>query len=222
MRGGKWLSVGLGSSRGSARIWRMLAVVLCCVAGVGLLAATGGTPAAAQTIDCAQASAALIRDCETLLGLKDTLRGRASLNWAGSRPLADWEGVVSNAASGVRELDLDNENLSGTIPAALGNLPNLRQLWLRRNQLSGPIPAALGRLTNLTDLHLGNNQLSGSIPAALGNLPNLEALSLIRNQLTGPMPEALGDLTSLEGLYLNDSQLTGRIPASLGNLTNLT
>ena len=85
MRGGKWLSVGLGSSPGSARIWRMVTLILLCVAVVGLPSTMGVTPAAAQSIDCAQSSAALIRDCETLLGLKDTLDPNGVLNWAGKR-----------------------------------------------------------------------------------------------------------------------------------------
>ena len=75
----------------------MLAVVLCCVAVVALPSTTEVTPAAAQTIDCAQSSAALIRDCETLLGLKDTLRGSAPLNWAGNLPLGSWDGVFTGS-----------------------------------------------------------------------------------------------------------------------------
>ena len=37
-------------------------------------------------------------------------------------------------------------------PAALGT--GLQYIWLNDNQLSGPIPAALGSLTNLQQLRL--------------------------------------------------------------------
>ena len=47
---------------------------------------------------------------------------------------------------------------------------------LGRNQLSGTIPAELGNLTRLISLGLENNQLSGTIPAEIGNLTSLFAL----------------------------------------------
>lgn len=65
-------------------------------------------------------------------------------------------------------------NLSGTLPASLGNLTSLQSLWLSGNQgLSGSIPPELGSLTSLRILALSGNQLSGSIPSALTNLTNL-------------------------------------------------
>ena len=44
----------------------------------------------------------------------------------------------------------------------------LSNINLNTNQLSGQIPAALGQLGKLTRLDLNNNQLSGPIPAELG------------------------------------------------------
>ena len=111
--------------------------------------------------------------------------------------------------------------MTGTIPAELGNLANLRHLSLHHNQLTGEIPSSLGNLTNLEYLYLSNNQLTGGIPAELGNLTNLQYLYLDYNQLTGGIPSSLGNLTNLEYLWLHQNQLTGRIPSSLGNLTNL-
>ena len=78
--------------------------------------------------------------------------------------------------------------LTGPIPAALGNLVQLEALSIGVNQLSGSIPSELGNLTNLTGLFLSRNQLTGGVPASLGNLVNLEALSLWENQLSGVIP----------------------------------
>ena len=115
-----------------------------------------------------------------------------------------------------------NNGLTGSIPAALGNLGNLKYLLLYSNSLSGPIPAALGGLTNLEILNLSTNKLTGSIPTALGGLTNLKDLSLFDNSLTGSIPVALGGLTNLEILNLTGTGLSGSLPVALGGLTNLT
>ena len=142
-------------------------------------------------------------------------------NWLSDKPLNQWYGVETDAAGRVQLLLLRDNQLSGTIPAALGNLTNLQGLNLQRNQLSGTIPVALGNLTNLNYLNLRDNQLSGTIPAALGNLTNLQYLLLDGNQLSGTIPVALGNLTNLQYLQLDGNQLSGTIPVALSNLTNL-
>ena len=86
MRSGWWSRAVSIPCWGCARLRRVLALALSCVAVVGLPSATEVTPAAAQSIDCAQSSAALIRDCETLLGLKDTLDPNGVLNWGEACP----------------------------------------------------------------------------------------------------------------------------------------
>jgi Leucine-rich repeat (LRR) protein len=68
----------------------------------------------------------------------------------------------------------------------------LRFLSLEDNQLTGVVPAELGQLTALTVLALNANKLT-SILAELGNLPALEYLNLGNNQLTG-VPAELGQL----------------------------
>ena len=159
----------------------------------------------------------------------------------------DWYGVTTNSSGNVTDLVLSFNELSGTIPAAvggltnleqldlsfnkklsgpipteLGNLTNLEQLALSNNALSGPIPTELGNLTQLIRLYLSNNALSGPIPTTLGNLSNLTQLNLINNKLSGPIPTTLGNLTNLAGLGLSDNDLSGPIPTELGNLTGLT
>ena len=142
-------------------------------------------------------------------------------NWLSDWALGEWHGVTTNDDGQVTRLDLDENQLSGSIPAELGNLTNLQYLSLVVNQLSGSIPAALGNLANLQYLSLNGNQLSGSIPAELGNLTNLQNLSLSHNQLSGQIPPALGNLTNLTGLNFFHNQLSGQIPPTLGNLANL-
>ena len=143
-------------------------------------------------------------------------------NWKTDEPLGQWFGVrINNSDGRVTRLDLSYNQLSGTIPAELGNLSSLTELELGGNQLSGTIPVELGNLTRLTTLDLNYNQLSGTIPAELGNLSSLTTLRLDDNQLSGTIPAELGNLTSLTWLELAGNQLSGTIPAELGNLTRL-
>ena len=74
-------------------------------------------------------------------------------------------------------LDLPFSNITGEIPAELGNLPNLTYLWLYDNQLTGDIPIEIGNLNNLKYLNLSGNSINGPIPFEIGNLTNLIYLS---------------------------------------------
>ena len=143
-------------------------------------------------------------------------------NWVSDEPIGAWEGVTTNADGRVTHLDLPRSQLSGSIPAELGLLVNLKNLVLSSNELSGSIPSALGQLTNLEWLYLDGNELSGSIPSALGQLTNLKNLVMLsNNDLSGTIPSALGQMANLEWLFLSGNDLSGTIPSALGQLTNL-
>ena len=142
-------------------------------------------------------------------------------NWLTNAPLDRWHGVITNSSGRVVELDLTENELNGTIPAALGNLTYLEALDLSKNQLKGNIPPELGNLANLEALILYGNQLSGSIPTELDSLSKLQILALSGNNLRGPIPPELGQLANLTLLVLSDNGLTGAIPPQLGSLENL-
>ncbi len=142
-------------------------------------------------------------------------------NWLSSRPIGEWYGVTADDSGRVIELNLYENELSGTIPPELGNLTKLDVLSLAVNQLRGTIPPELGNLSKLTLLHLYSNQLSGPISPELSKLANLEHLALSWNRLGGTVPPELGKLARLESLVLSGNRLTGTIPPDLGNLARL-
>ncbi len=145
-----------------------------------------------------------------------------STNWLSDRPLEAWYGVTTDATGRVVRLSLPDNQLSGSIPAQLGNLSKLRDLTLRSNPLSGRIPPELGNLNNLELVDFQGIRFTGSIPPELGNLTNLEHLYITFSPLSGSIPPELGNMTNLKSLNLWGNQLSGRIPSELGNLTNLT
>ena len=184
----------------------------------------GVTGAAFDLTGIGLLQASLETDREALVALYNAADGpnwSNNRNWLSDEPSGKWHGVGTDRSGRVLSLYLHDNQLSGEIPAELGNLANLELLGLYGNQLSGEIPAELGNLANLEGLYLDDNQLSGEIPPELGNLANLEGLVLDGNQLSGEIPPELGNLANLEGLYLYDNQLSGEIPPELGNLANL-
>ena len=88
---------------------------------------------------------------------------------------------------------------------------------LGSNQLTGEIPAEIGELTNLTGLLLYDNELTGVIPSEIGNLTNLIYLMLSSNELLGSIPPEIGNLANLQGLNLHSNQLSGLIPDEICN-----
>ena len=96
--------------------------------------------------------------------------GRTTRTWLTNEAISEWHGVVTDGEGRVKRLLLGHNELSGEIPASLGNLTNLRYLELYSDGLSGEIPTELGNLANLQKLHLGSNELSGTIPVELGDL----------------------------------------------------
>ena len=142
-------------------------------------------------------------------------------NWLSGEPFGTWYGVRTNAQGEVISLDLERNNLVGTVPPELGQLANLRDLNLGANALSGVIPLELGQLQNLETLDLWYNQLTGTIPTELSQLHNLTHLKLEQNKLDGVIPQEIGHLTELSVLDLGYNRLTGEIPMELGQLRNL-
>ena len=159
-----------------------------------------------------------VADCLALVAIRNHFTSNpanAGLDWN-----SPWRGTTTRGGR-VVWLSLPGDQLSGTVPAQLGDLAYLEHLDLHENQLTGPIPPQLGDLSRLEVLDLSENQLTGPIPPQLANLSRLHRLFLHENQLTGPIPPQLGDLTALEYLHLHQNQLSGAVPTQLGNLANL-
>lgn len=156
-----------------------------------------------------------------------------------------WYGVTVNSEGRVERLDLENNNLSGTIPAEIGSISLLEWLDLDYNKLTGNIPPEIGQLTSLFALTISSNELTGSIPSQIGQLINVRWMHFGENQLTGTIPPEIaqcqrlyqfivhynqlsgsvipefGLMPNLENLYLSHNQFTGTIPVDLRLMTKI-
>ena len=198
------------------RMPRHLAASVTVTARMSTLLALTPLPADAQQLHAGDKAA--------LKALYDATGGDSwyyNNNWNTAEPFNTWYGVATDANGRVTYLDLSSNEMSGSIPAELGNLTELTELYLNDNALHGQIPSELGNLASLEKLYIQSNGLSGPIPSSLGNLTNLESLELRDNRLSGSIPASLGSLTTLKQLNLDSNGLSGSIPSELGNLTNL-
>ena len=128
------------------------------------------------TVSNPTSNTGLVQDCQALLAARDALAGPGRLNWDGSRALSAWTGVtVGGTPQRVTALRLGAQGLTGPVPAALGDLPQLTALDLRGNALTGEVPTTLGALTRLTDLHLAGTRLTGCLPAPLAGVATTDA-----------------------------------------------
>ncbi|KAI7736502.1 hypothetical protein M8C21_000486 [Ambrosia artemisiifolia] len=114
---------------------------------------------------------------------------------------------------------LENNMLSGNVPAELGKLNKLNILVLTANNLTGELPMELNNLTNLTELRLDSNYFSGRIPN-LGSLTQLQKLEIRGSGLEGPIPESISLLTNLSRLAISD--LNGEGSQVFPNLSSMT
>ena len=99
-----------------------------------------------------------------------------SANWTSFAPLKEWHGVTTDAEGKVFALDLENNNLIGSLPGSLGDLTRLNSMNMSLNMgLSGPLPPTLTHL-RLEELLLEGTQLctppDDEFQAWLAGIPN--------------------------------------------------
>ena len=91
-----------------------------------------------------------------------------STNWLSDAPIGQWHGVTTDDSGRVTQLNLRENDLTGTVPSVLGRLTSLERLDLQGNDLTGSIPGELVNLNNLRRLDLDYNQLTGTLPVMAG------------------------------------------------------
>ncbi|KAI8476209.1 MAG: hypothetical protein J3K34DRAFT_271511 [Monoraphidium minutum] len=139
------------------------------------------------------------------------------------------DAVEALHACGLRELDVESNDVGGRLLPRWGRLTNLTVLNVANNWLSGTLPPELGALRQLRVLEVGTNFLQGSLGEWVGGLSRLEVLNLGSNLginaadgdgeelpgFRGAIPASLAALTRLTELDLQTNSFSGPIPADL-------
>jgi hypothetical protein len=117
-------------------------------------------------------------------------------------------------------INVNGNQLSGTIPASLSSCTALIHLLVRGNNLSGPFPPVIESFEHLEQLDLSGNDFTGSIPEWIASIDDLWWLFLEDIPFSGPLP-FLGDKPNLEYLYIRNSTVTGPFEDVFGAYPNL-
>ena len=108
-------------------------------------------------------------------------------------------------------MNLQGNNLGGSIPNTIASMSSLLELQLGQNHLTGDIPRMPTSLQ--IALNLSSNLFRGPIPNHFSRLTGLEILDLSNNKFSGQIPSFLTDqLVALTQLLLSNNKLSGVIP----------
>jgi hypothetical protein len=141
-------------------------------------------------------------------------------NWLSDKPVGQWHGVqVGNGR--VIHLFMFYNNLTGTLPEAIGDLTGVTYLGLWCNKLSGMIPSSIGNLTMLSHFNISCNEMSGTFPPEFANCQSLLGIVAYQNKFEGSFPQPILQLTALRQLELGSNLFTGPLPPELGQMTEL-
>jgi Leucine-rich repeat (LRR) protein len=160
----------------------------------------------------------------------------------------EWYGVTcwetSDEANGrVKEIDLANNGLRGTVPETIFNMEHLTILNLSRNQIIVPFTRMFAsphiRSVNIAStltsnfdgidqaneffayLYADHLPINGFLPTEITDIRTLQVFSMADSGLIGEIDQRIGQMDALQELYLFGNELRGAIPGSIGYLTDL-
>lgn len=195
-------------------------------------------------------SLAAADELQTVLSIKDSFKDsntRVFDSWESNSNFCNFSGITCDSNGFVKEIELSNQNLSGSIPLiSICSLTHLEKLSLGFNNLHGRVAEDLNNCSSLKYLDVGNNLFSGAFPnipaidglvylyancsgftgtfpwESLRNMSNLQVLSVGDNSFDRtPFPTVVLSLTRLSWLYMSNCSIEGEIPEEIGNLVEL-
>ncbi|XP_022751166.1 leucine-rich repeat receptor-like serine/threonine-protein kinase BAM1 [Durio zibethinus] len=155
---------------------------------------------------------------EGLFGLPKLTQVELQDNYlTGEFPVAD-----TSISLKLGQISLSNNQLSGALPASIGNFSGVQKLLLDGNKFSGRVPAEIGKLQQLSKMDFSHNKFSGPVAREISKCKLLTFVDLSRNELSGEIPTEITGMRILNYLNLSRNHLIGSIPSSIATMQSLT
>lgn len=114
-----------------------------------------------------------------------------------------------------------NIRLNGTLPISLYQLTGLKRLNLDFNDFSGTISEEIGKLSKLQRFTISNNPFSGSIPTSLRLCNDMELLLIDGTDIHGTIPDEICALTAWRSSRQDHNALSIRADCHPDNETGM-
>ena len=133
--------------------------------------------------------------------------------------------IFENMSSSLRQLQLNNNIFTSTLPDSLTNCTNLMYFDISYNSISGRLPPFNG-LKKIQYFLVSHNQFSGTIPSTMlvnrnhSHAAELKVLDLSSNSFEGPLSGFLSsdlNLSNLEYLNINTNFFSGTVSIPMVN-----
>ncbi|CDY10049.1 BnaC08g44020D [Brassica napus] len=114
----------------------------------------------------------------------------------------------------VKDMDLRNNNLTGTLPEIFDKTCSMTTLDFSHNQITGKLPRSLTSCVDLKVLNMEGNRIADTFPFWLKDLPNLKVMVLRSNMFHGPIysPQHPLSFPHLQIVDISRNKFTGRLP----------
>jgi hypothetical protein len=149
--------------------------------------------------------------------------------WLSKAHTCEWKGIVCNSQQHVEGIDLENNNLTGSLAPELGILGSkLTSIDLTSNliYMKNEDFDAFEKLENLETLLMDDNYLeyTKGLPWQFQKLTKMQKMRLSYNLFSGELEtehKVISKMSQLTHLEIESNFLTGKMPDIVGEMSNL-
>lgn len=156
--------------------------------------------------------------------LNDTIEyiPEEKIRWLSEEHECKWVGNVCDDNQVTRALNLVGQNMTGTLPTTLAEMPLLQSIRVSYNEFTGTFPSEFASMKQLLNLEIHGNKFSGTFPDEYFKTSSLQNLNIGDNLFTGTISNKFSKLSDLKGLHTFSNMFTGTIPKEIFQLSYLS